>query len=366
MGQIKNIKLHIVTDIKICVEKYKTKFIMVEKLTRRLSTERFRSISFSKRPKLRKRSISDSNLLLESNLFVNNSAQERQRSYTSVSKTGNVGALRKRSVSQIDLHGVNIFYNKPTSRDFHRSTSNRNTHCLEIREVEEADGAEDSFENHVEGRQNSEDLDAEEDHLKKVLGDEDQVDGWSWANNEEKSARDKALSGRRGSDEDDKDQKRSQEGKEKKKNPTLSEATSPIHRKRKTGLSSFSLTKFLTGKTRSRLRSFEPDDPRQLIMAIRNRDINRVRYILEQCPVDVNGCNSKGVAALHEAALDDQCNIIELLLQHEANVNQKDHDGLTCLDYAVVGGHFECASYLIDNGASVGGIANGMPTYFND
>merc|ERR1711962_1726229 len=150
---------------------------MVEKLTRRLSTERFRSISFSKRPKLRKRSISDSNLLLESNPFVNNSAQERQRSYTSISKTSNVGALRKRSVSQIDLHGVNIIYNKPTSRDFHRSTSNRNTHCLEIREVEEADGAEDSFENQVEV--------------------EDRVDGWrTWAIKEEKSARDKALSGR--------------------------------------------------------------------------------------------------------------------------------------------------------------------------
>ena len=151
----------------------------------------------------------------------------------------------------------------------------------------------------------------------------------------------------------------------KTKNQTLTEPASPTYGKRKTGLTSFSLTKFLTGKTRSRLRSFEPDDPRQLIIAIRNRDINRVRYILKQCPVDVNGCNSKGVAALHEAALDDQCNIIELLLQYEANVNQKDHDGLTCLDYAVVGGHFECASYLIDNGASVGGVMNGMPTYFN-
>ena len=98
---------------------------MVEKLTRRLSTERFRSISFSKRPKLRKRSISDSNLLLENNPFANNSVQERQRSYTTDSKTGNVTAIRKRSVSQVDLHGVNIIYNKPTSRDFHRSMSNR-------------------------------------------------------------------------------------------------------------------------------------------------------------------------------------------------------------------------------------------------
>ena len=331
---------------------------MVEKLTRRLSTERFRSISFSKRPKLRKRSISDSNLLLENNPFVNNSVQERQRSYTTDSKTGNVTAIRKRSVSQVDLHGVNIVYNKPTSRDFHRSMSNRNTYCLGIREIEEADGAEQSFEDHAEGEENLKDVDAGEDQPQQMEGG-DQDDGRKvWQNKEEKSARDKALSGRRGSDEDDKDQKRSHEGKVKTKNPTLAEPASPTYRKRKTGLTSFSLTKFLTGKTRSRLRSFEPDDPRQLIIAIRNRDINRVRYILEQCPVDVNGCNSKGVAALHEAALDDQCNIIELLLQYEANVNQKDHDGLTCLDYAVVGGHFECASYLIDNGASVGGVMN--------
>jgi len=244
--------------------------------------------------------------------------------------------------------------------------SNRNTYCLGIREIEEADGAEQSDGEHAEGEQNLEEEDAGEDQPQMVQDDGDQDDGLKiWQNKEEKSARDKALSGRRGSDEDDKDQKRSHEGKVKTKNTTLAEPASPTYRKRKTGLTSFSLTKFLTGKTRSRLRSFEPDDPRQLIMAIRNRDINRVRYILEQCPVDVNGCNSKGVAALHEAALDDQCNIIELLLQYEANVNQKDHDGLTCLDYAVVGGHFECASYLIDNGASVGGVMNGMPTYFN-
>jgi len=111
-------------------------------------------------------------------------------------------------------------------------------------------------------------------------------------------------------------------------------------------------------------RNYEADDPRQLIFAIRNRDFNRVQYILDNCPVDVNGYNSKGVTAVHEAALDGQCNIIELLLQHDAKVNQTDSDGLTCLDYAVFGGHFECASYLISSGATTSNVRDGIPSYF--
>ena len=53
-------------------------------------------------------------------------------------------------------------------------------------------------------------------------------------------------------------------------------------------------------------RTYQPNDPRQLIFAIRNRDFSRVQYLLESYPVDVNGHDSKGVTAIHEAALDGQ------------------------------------------------------------
>jgi len=140
---------------------------------------------------------------------------------------------------------------------------------------------------------------------------------------------------------------------------------SPRPRKRKTGFSSFSLSKFVgEAKMSLKRRTYQPNDPRQLIFAIRNRDFTRVRYVLETCPVDVNGCDTKGVTALHEASLDGQYEIVELLLRHHAHVNQTDADGLTCLDYAVFGGHFECARQLIDDGATVSNIRDGMPMYF--
>ena len=148
---------------------------------------------------------------------------------------------------------------------------------------------------------------------------------------------------------------------EKRSSPKISEEVpqnpSPnSQRKRKTG---FSLFKFS-----SRKRAFEPNDPRQLICAVRHRDLNRVRFILDNSPEGiVNGTDSKGVTAVHEAALDGQMDMLNLLLQHKANVKLSDKDGFTCLDYAVYGGHFECAKYLIGNGASVNNVQDGVLTF---
>ena len=127
-----------------------------------------------------------------------------------------------------------------------------------------------------------------------------------------------------------------------------------------------SLTKFVGSRMSLKRQTYQPNDPRQLIVAIRNQDINRVRYILETYPVDVNGNDSKGVTAVHEAALDGQCDMIILLLQYHAEVNKKDHEGFTCLDYAVYGGHFECAQYLIQHGAAIKSIQDGMRSSFKD
>ena len=144
------------------------------------------------------------------------------------------------------------------------------------------------------------------------------------------------------------------------------------NRKRKSGFVAIgssvrnSLSRFVGNRMSLKRQTYQPNDPRQLIFAIRNQDINRVQYILDTCPVDVNGNDSKGVTAVHEAALDGQWDIITLLLRYNAEINKKDNQGLTCLDYAVFGGHFECAQYLINNGAFVESVTDGMPTYFND
>ena len=110
--------------------------------------------------------------------------------------------------------------------------------------------------------------------------------------------------------------------------------------------------------------SVSANDPTLLICAIRSRSISRVRNILETSDVDVNGKDSKGVTALHEAAICGQYETIKLLLNYDVTVDQEDNEGYTCLDYAVIGGHFECAQYLINCGASVTNIRDGVPSYF--
>ena len=138
-------------------------------------------------------------------------------------------------------------------------------------------------------------------------------------------------------------------------------------RKRKSGLFSLknSFSRLVGTRMNPQRRRFQANDPRQLIMAVRCQDVNRVHNILETCPVDVNGCDSKGVTAVHEAGLDGNWKILLLLLHYRADLNKKDNEGLTCLDYAVFGGHFECAQYLIDNGATSASVRDGMPTFFS-
>lgn len=283
-------------------------------MPRRLSQEHLRSISFASPPQPRRRSISDSDLLnskifSEAKLFAGSNPQERFRSYTSTSTPRNRSNVRKISISDSDLNRLKILFDKPPTAT--KAVNNRKAHCLGIREEEEGDGEDDVFEE------------------------------------ERKVSKENVI--------------KSEKNKANIKKALQQDQQAQTQRKRKNGFSSFSLAKFMTGIIRTRTQTYEPDDPRQLILAIRNRDINRVRYILDNCPVDVNGCNSKGVTPLHEAALDGQFNIIELLLQYNAEVNKRDDDGLTCLDYAVFGGHFECASYLIGKGATVSSVRDGMP-----
>ena len=103
------------------------------------------------------------------------------------------------------------------------------------------------------------------------------------------------------------------------------------------------------------------DDVKPLIWAIRNRDISRVRHLLETQPLNVDGRDAKGVTAMHEAAICGQCETIKLLLRYNAEVDKRDNEGFTSLDYAVFGGHYDCAKYLIDSGAKVTNIQDGVP-----
>ena len=121
------------------------------------------------------------------------------------------------------------------------------------------------------------------------------------------------------------------------------------------------IARYVGTKMSMKRRVSSDDDPKPLICAIRNRDINRVRQILETQPLNVNDRDEKGITAMHEAAICGQCETIKLLIRYNAQINKEDNEGFTSVDYAVFGGHFDCAKFLIDKGASVTNIRNGVP-----
>lgn len=70
--------------------------------------------------------------------------------------------------------------------------------------------------------------------------------------------------------------------------------------------------------------------------------------LLLQHGADVDATNSYGSTPLHRAAAEGQLHVVELLLAHGANVNAQDQWGHTPRDVARNGGHVTTAEQLID------------------
>lgn len=63
--------------------------------------------------------------------------------------------------------------------------------------------------------------------------------------------------------------------------------------------------------------------------------------------------NEDGLSALHQAVIEDCEDVVDVLVQHGADLNIKDADLWTPLHAAVACGNYELVKYLVDNGASL-------------
>ncbi len=90
-----------------------------------------------------------------------------------------------------------------------------------------------------------------------------------------------------------------------------------------------------------------------IIMAIRTNDIDQFKSLINNNKiVDINRPNYMGYFALKEACSSGNTEIVKLLLEHGANVNQPDFFG-TSLHAACKEGHTEIVKLLLEHGANV-------------
>ena len=86
--------------------------------------------------------------------------------------------------------------------------------------------------------------------------------------------------------------------------------------------------------------------------AVAANQTNMVELLLEN-QADVNARDTLGNEPLHRAALDDRWNIAVLLVAHGAAINARNDLGDTPFDYAVINGHPDLVRFLLGKGAGV-------------
>lgn len=74
------------------------------------------------------------------------------------------------------------------------------------------------------------------------------------------------------------------------------------------------------------------------------------RFLLEECKLPLNEKDIYGQTPLYYAAREGRIEIVQLFVDHGADVNVEDKYAQNCLFYAVREGHIDIVKYLIDKG----------------
>ncbi|CAG0903897.1 unnamed protein product [Cyprideis torosa] len=90
-----------------------------------------------------------------------------------------------------------------------------------------------------------------------------------------------------------------------------------------------------------------------LVCALRNRDSNAAKRLIQDGAVDVDWKDQWGDTLLHIAADKGQSSIVKLLLQKGFDVNKGNDEGDTPLFFAVRSGSLECVEVLLEHSANI-------------
>lgn len=85
---------------------------------------------------------------------------------------------------------------------------------------------------------------------------------------------------------------------------------------------------------------------------VRRGDMEQIGRFMRARKVRVDTLFHSGMAALHEAVLTGNLEVVKLLVKYGADVHQRDEDGWTPLHMACSDGYPEIARYLLSMGAS--------------
>ncbi|XP_020778326.1 protein phosphatase 1 regulatory subunit 27 [Boleophthalmus pectinirostris] len=85
---------------------------------------------------------------------------------------------------------------------------------------------------------------------------------------------------------------------------------------------------------------------------VRRGDLEQIGRFMRARKVRVDTLFHSGMAALHEAVLTGNLEVVKLLVKYGADVHQRDEDGWTPLHMACSDGYPEIARYLLAMGAS--------------
>ena len=93
----------------------------------------------------------------------------------------------------------------------------------------------------------------------------------------------------------------------------------------------------------------------ELIVAVRKKDINKARSILNANPLTIASVDMKDkkLGLAHIAVINSDLDMLKLLIEYKVNLELSDFDGMTPLYYAIEQKNSEIIKYLVDLGVNL-------------